>query len=294
MTEFKPGVAQLAEALAGASPLQSVRSLPLPSRDAVLQFGPWRELPGTTRYGFSIGGQVAVLDIPQATMDWILQPLGLSGPSDPAKQGMLLELACLDLLTVIEAQMGTVQPQDCEKPEVSFDIAIGALRLSLHLSPPLAEALDGLMQMPEQPDPSGTVVPVRLRLGRQFLTEAEIAALDVGDVILLEPGPARLLAGDGFAAAVALTEGGPVAQSDLLPLPDPHSEPSMDFDIGGSEMTLADLNALEPGAALPLACFADTACDLSIGGRVLGRGAQVMIGAGAGIRILHLFDAKAR
>lgn len=294
MTEFKPGVAQLAETLAGAAPLQSVRSLPLPSRDAVLHFGPWRELPDTIRYGFSIGGQAAVLDVPQATMDWILQPLGASRQTDGAKQGMLLELACLDLLTAIEDKMGTVQPEEYEQPAVSFDVAIGALHLSLHLSPPLADALDGLMQMPDQPDPSGTTVPVRLRLGRQFLTDAEIAMLAVGDVIMLEPGPARLLAGDGFAAAVALTDSGPVAQSVLLPLPAAHSEPAVDFDIGGSEMSLAELNALEPGVALTLACFADTACDLVTGGRVLGRGAQVMIGSGAGIRILHLFDAKAR
>lgn len=294
MTDFKPGVAQLAKALADSAPVHSVRSLPLPSRGAVLNFGPWRELPETARHGFSVGGQTAVLEIPPETMDWILEPLNTPRPVGAAQQGMLLELACLDLLTMIEAELGAIQPGDRDLPPVAFDVAIGALHLSLHLSAPLAQALEDLMEAPELPDPSGVAVPVTLRLGQQFLTAAEIADLSPGDVILLEPGPARLLAGDGFAAAVALTDNGPVAQTDLLPLPAAHPEPPVCFDLAAAQMTLADLNALEPGAVLPLACFADTACDLVIGGRVLGRGTQVSIGAGAGIRILHLFDAKAR
>ncbi|MDH2326596.1 FliM/FliN family flagellar motor switch protein [Cereibacter sp. SYSU M97828] len=299
MTDLKPGIAQLAQALAASAPVETLRSLPLPERDAVLIFGEWRALPDTVRHGFSIGGQSAVLDIPRATLDWILGPLGVSCPDDPMQRGMLLELACLDLLTAIEAALGaSAEPDAAEVPATAFDVAIGPHRLSLHLSPPLAQALGDVLDRhavaPDPPDLGALSLPVTLRLGQQYLAPGEVADLAPGDVIMLEPGPAMLLAG-GLGAAVDLGADGPRIRSDLLPLPVPSQPgPLVTFDAARTEMTLEALNALGPDDLMPLAHFAAAACDMVIDGRIAGRGVPVTIGAADGIRILHLFNATDR
>lgn len=293
MTDLKPGLARLARSLIETPPVRS-----LEVRDAVLTFGDWQRLPDTVRHAFSVGGHTAVLEIPPATLDRILSPLGINRPLDEAQRGMLLELACLDLLDAVEADLGAVHPAAADDPAVAFGISIDDLPLSLRLSPPLAKALDALLDQsaaaPELPDAAQMTVPVTLRLGQQFLTASEAAELAIGDVIMLEPGPAQLMA-EGFAAAVELSDTGARVRSELMPLPASprRSAVHVCFESAQDEMTLGALNDLAPGTMLPIAAFADAALDLVIGGRIAGRGALVTLGTGAGVRILHLFDPKA-
>lgn len=300
-TELKPGVALLAEGLIRTEPenrLHRSADLTLGDRKATLTFGPPRDTDGTT-HAFAIGGQTAVLVLPQSALDWLLHPLPC--PQDAMQRGMLMELACLDLLTALEADLDApVRPVSQAAPPVALGVQVAtdddALHFALNLSEGLADALadylDSHAPPPPPPDAAAVSVPVTLRLGQQFLTAEEIATLSAGDVVMLEPGPALLLA-KGYAAAVGLEPSGPVVLSELLPLPAPQdrAESHIAFDAARFEMTLAALNDLGPGEPLGLAVFADAAADLLIDGRIAGRAQPVTIGTGAGIRILHLSDA---
>lgn len=308
MTEhLKPGVALLAETLVAREPrhpLHRPMPLTLGGRNLVLTFGPPQDMAGAC-HGFTLGDQIAVLDLPAPTLEWLLGTLGAPCPSDPMQRGMLIELACLDLLAGVEAALGPVRSSGKTSGAtipLGVDAATdtGTLSFTLHLSEPLAEALASYLDRhaapPAQPDPETLAVPVTLRIGQQFLTQEEIATLSPGDVVMLEPGPA-LLVTEGFAAAVELAPSGPVARSDLLPLSDPRHRPDrhITFEAAMADMTLAVLNTLGDGTSLALAAFAGSGIDIVAEGRVLGRGLPVTIGSGTGIRILHISDgAKAQ
>lgn len=296
MTDLKPAIALLAKALAEAAPARPAPARTLSIGDAALVFDTAQPLHSTVRHTFAIGADIAVLQLPQQTLDRILQPLGVACPQDHTQQGLLLELVCLDMLTALEAQLGSpIRPVTADTPPHAFGVTIDGLPLSLHLSDGLAAALEDLLDRnaapPDLPDPAAMTVPVTLRIGQQFLTRDEIAALEIGDVVMLEPGPALMLADETLAAAVALTQSGAVLQSGLSPLPDPapHSDPRICAIAARSRMTLAELNDLATGSPLPVAAFADAAVDLEIGGRIMARGVPITLGSGEGIRILHLF-----
>lgn len=304
MTDLKPGVAQLARAIAHAAP-SPLRQIALPERNASLIFDDPQPLVTAYRHAFAVGDGIAVLDIPAPTADWLLGPLETTCPADPLARGMLLELALLDCLKMIEAALGTaIQPTDAQTPKIGFGVEITtgegtAHSLLLHLSEPLARALGKHLESSATssrlPDPSQLKVPLTLRHGQQFLSDVEIASLATGDVIMLEPGPALLLASGDYAASVELSPEGPRLRSDLMPLPIPPDRAHRQIEVVAArgEMDIASLNALAPGEVIGIAAFSDAAADLVIAGRTVGRGALITIGEGAGVRILNLFDTAA-
>lgn len=289
MTDRKPAIATLAQRLAPPSPARRTLPLVLGDRAVTLTFGPYRALADAVRHSFAVGSGVARLDLPRATLDWLLAPL--VPPQDAVQRGMLIELACLNLLH----ELGEVRATNAPCPDIAFGVTVDnpALSFALHLDPTLAGALNDHLDRhappPEEPDDTDLEVPVTLRLGHQYLSEAEIASLGVGDVVMTEPGPVLLLV-DDFAASVSIEGRGPVMRSELMPLPvpAPRADHHVTFVAAQSRMTLGTLSALDTDDLIPMAVFDDTCVDLVAGGRAIARGQPVMIGAGHGFRILHL------
>jgi type III secretion protein Q len=62
------------------------------------------------------------------------------------------------------------------------------------------------------------------------------------------------------------------------------------FELGRTEMSLAEIRRLAPGAIVPLARLHHQAVDIVANGRRIGRGALVEIGDSLGVRVTKLFD----
>lgn len=305
MSDLKPGIALLAQMLADARPKPAACrriAVTLGGRRAVLHFGPPDGARHAIRHDLGIGDDGhATLEMPQAALDWLIAPIANDSPHDPVQRGMLIELACLDLLAAIETELDAqVRPAPGERHSTGFAVRAetgdGDLHLALHLSNDLAgmltEHLDRNAPAEAPPDPAEVSLRLTLSHGQQFLSDAEINMLAPGDVVMLEPGPAMLLAGDGFAAAVELGQDGARLSSDMLPLPDAPARPDrhVTFQSAQIDMTLAALNDLVPGDWLTLFVFGHAAVDIVIDGRIAGRGDPVTIGAGRGIRISRIFE----
>lgn len=303
MTETNPVLARIAQdgCRADHSP-QTPCPLPVKLRDAALAAVPLRAVSGQVRHSFKLGDQLATLDMPQDTITWILDPLGISCPIEARQRELVLELACLEMIDLLEKALDVdIAATDAEAPAQAFGLEIaaedGPRYLTLYLSDPLAAAFHDYLENNHRPkaapDLSQQSVPVKLRLGQQFLTAIEIAQLSSGDVILLEKGPAVLIAAQQAAAAIDITVEGVVMRSEFRTLPDEPDRPELQivFDIAHRDMTLADLAALAPGDPLDIAVFADTGVDIAIAGdRIIGRGHPITLGDEAGIRIQKIFE----
>lgn len=309
--QMKPGVALLAKALTPqpvapdlSSRLTQSRnpvSLTLAGHTATFTMGAYHHVQDAITLPLRLGDQAARLELPPDLLAWALNTQDLPQPHDPDQLAMLLEFACQDLAEICEATLeqpfraGGMPGHTPLSVGIDLEVEGQHHKLCLHLDMELANRLvnhlDRQAPMAQPNDLMLTQVPVILRIGQQFLTRDALATLQPGDIVMLEPGPPLLIAGRKVAAAIHIRSDGPAFQSDLLPLPQPEigTDTRLSFIAAHSQMTLAELDALVPGAILPIAAFDGAALDIHADDSLLGRGETVTLGAGTGVRILQLF-----
>ncbi len=155
-----------------------------------------------------------------------------------------------------------------------------------------------------------------LRLASVKLTAGEAASLSPGDVVLTdeicEPGSAVLVIAEHLGALAALTDDGPQLASSPGPLRGSAWEWAMDrvtqatprdagdaggvdgipirlmFELGRTEIALSKFGELTPGRPLPFALATDGTLGIFAGGKRIGKGVLIQIGASLGVRITRL------
>ncbi|MCJ8141066.1 FliM/FliN family flagellar motor switch protein [Falsirhodobacter halotolerans] len=260
-----------------------------------LSFGTWTEPEDRLPLPFTVGGMAARLHLPRGLAARLTAPAGV--PESPLALGLLVELACLDLVRGLEDVL--------DRPvRLGIGDGGGAIRLTLNLGewavpaemdPDLALLLSAALEKMDpapHPDPVPNDVSVRLELGRQILTPAEIATLAVGDVVMFDPGPPRAMIGDRVAA-VTVDGAGVTLRSAFLPAPTPVPHPghvTVSAELARTTLPFKRLETLGPGEVLPLAVFDATVADLVAGDRILARGNAVALGAGTGLRLISVCE----
>lgn len=272
-----------------------------------------------------VGTDGCRLHLSPAFVEWLQQPLHLDGAlvnEAPTQRALLLELASLDLLRVLEAHLGKdIRFGESFDGDLRFcvDLAVVAdqrrFALRLELTSALAEIwADGLdrLQPPDPIDLSGLGAEIVIQAGSQDLSVDELEGLRPGDIVVLaSPSPAAVVDGkliaavrhqsDGIELAGAFFPVTSRARAGSLPdLRDGDGIPieqvlNVTFEFGRITMTLGEIDRLKPGRRLPLAHLDDTGVDIVVEDRRVGRGELVTIGAGVGVRIIHLLPtASAR
>jgi type III secretion protein Q len=157
-------------------------------------------------------------------------------------------------------------------------------------------------------------VPLAVRIGAVRLSLAELKGIEPGDVVFADvacpPGEALVVYGEGWSHAakhdrgmitvagprrpLALQDGGgwmadpdsdaaaPVERLDQLPV-------TLVFELGRSELPLAAVQGLAPGAVIPLGRDPGEAVDIIANGRRIGRGEIVRVEGELGVRVVRLF-----
>lgn len=163
---------------------------------------------------------------------------------------------------------------------------------------------------------AGLAMPVRVCMGWRELRLSDLKDLARGDVVLVESGkemagPIAVVAGR-LATRLAVSSGRLVASSSLTALRGSFWEWCMEgespnngeraiadaeidalpvkliFELGRTEMPLADVRRLEAGSVVPLARALDEAVDIVANGKRIGRGSIVRIGDAVGVRVERL------
>ena len=158
-------------------------------------------------------------------------------------------------------------------------------------------------------------MPLAIRIGAVRLSLAELKGIEPGDVVFPDvacpPGEALVVYGEGWSHAakhdrgtvtvagprrpLALQDGGgwmadpdsdaaapPAERLDQLPV-------TLVFELGRSELPLAAVQGLAPGAVIPLGRDPGEAVDIVANGRRIGRGEIVRIEDELGVRVVRLF-----
>lgn len=191
----------------------------------------------------------------------------------------------------------------------------GAPPLRMELAAPLA-VLTGLAagmapaaDPPVLPGPLATLIPATLRLALPgpVLRAARVAGLRPGDAVLLpEPGALRLLA-PGLVAALApsgadwIVKEIVVTTAPDLPPTDPDATPAagpgdipvhLSFVIDTRRATIAEVQALRPGAVLPMpAPTPGPGLQVRVlaNGREIGAGCVIEVDGQQAVRLVTLF-----
>ncbi|WP_245282176.1 FliM/FliN family flagellar motor switch protein [Rhizobium sp. LC145] len=266
-----------------------------------------------------VGADDCRLHLSAALIEWLQQPLGLKGvliDEEPPQRALLLELAALDLLHLLESRLSEDirfgEGGDADLPH-TLDLAFVAdersLPLRLELPPQLAEIWADFLDrvQPSEPaDLSGLTVELVIEAGSQDLTLDELESLRPGDIVMLATHRTVVVLDGKLIAPVR-------RQSDCAELDGPFYPKSRRAMVGSlpdlrdnrngthilhmvaefarTTMTLGEIDALKLRQPLPLSYFDETGVDIVVDGRRIGRGELVMIGAGMGVRILHLLPA---
>lgn len=258
-----------------------------------------------------VGEAVCLLHLPSDMIRWLQQPLDFPGSvadEDPLQRALLLELACLDFLGVLEAQLGEpvrFGDRTRGKPPLAVDVRILAgeetftcqLGLTKPLAEKLADALDRL-QPPEPPDLAAIPAEMVVQAGSQELSLAEIESLRPGDIVVLDAAKPSAVVDGKLAAFLRGQPGGFTLSGPFAPVaeraaPDDHAEDllQISFEFGRIGMTLAEIEKLSPGGRLPVALNDEAGVDVVSDGKRIGRGELIRIGEGMGVRIIHLSTA---
>lgn len=159
----------------------------------------------------------------------------------------------------------------------------------------------------------GIPIMVSMQVGHQGLSLAQLASLRIGDIVLLNRPPAgRVLVADARLRADVREQGDEyVLDSDWYI--DERSEVSMEeitndteslpsvvldqltvplvCEVGRLSLSMAQLQAIKPGAVLPMHRREDQAVDLLINGQKVGQGELVRLDGALGVRVVRLADA---
>jgi type III secretion protein Q len=269
-----------------------------------------------------VGQEACLLHLSSSLVDWLQKPLGLSGrliDEKPLQRAMLLELVALDLVRPIEAHLGReIRLGGDREGDLLFSIDFSIadreqshpfrLELTHGLAETVADFLDRLQPV-APPDLSGVSASASLRAGCQELSVEEIESLRPGDIVMLDSGaPSMVLDGKLSATVRRLADrielAGPFAP--IADRADPVSLHAIDggsdgdgdrfrsvgFEFGRLSMTLGEIDRLKPGSRLPFAYAGEGGVDIVVDERRVGRGELVTIGAGNGVRIIHLLPAQ--
>jgi type III secretion protein Q len=248
---------------------------------------------------------------------------------DPALAALLLETLLAEILPTLEQSGGSpialesIDWTGAATIDAAFrcDIGIrhGFADTTVHIAADVAawavlrRAIDAA---PKPPAPlAGLPVPLAIRIGAVRLALAELRGLVPGDVLLPDvagrSGEALVVFGERWAhparrepagirimaprQALALQDGGlwmtetdggaeAVAAERLDELP-----VTLVFELGRTELPLAAVQGLAPGAVLSLGRDPGEAVDIIANGRRIGRGEIVQIEDSLGIRVVRLF-----
>ncbi|MFE0756132.1 type III secretion system cytoplasmic ring protein SctQ [Inquilinus sp. NPDC058860] len=247
---------------------------------------------------------------------------------EPELAALLLEAAASDVLPVLEAAAGEPIAIESVGPAAAavapafrctITIRHAFAETALHLAaddaarPALRRVIDAA---PALPAPcAGLPVPLAVRIGAVRLSLAELGDLAPGDVVFPDvacpPGEALVVYGEGWSHAArhdrgTLTVAGPRRPLALQDgggwMADPDSGAAtppaerlgelpvtLVFELGRSELPLAAVQGLAPGAVIPLGRDPGEAVDIVANGRRIGRGEIVRIEDELGIRVVRLF-----
>ncbi|MGK9168723.1 type III secretion system cytoplasmic ring protein SctQ [Inquilinus limosus] len=248
---------------------------------------------------------------------------------EPELAALLLEAAAADLLPALEAAAGapiaieSVGSAETPAFEPAFRCTV-AIRhafaeTALHLAadaaarPALRRLIGAAPALPALC--AGLPVPLAVRIGAVRLALTQLKSLEPGDVLFPDiacpAGEALVVYGEGWSHAakrnraavtvtgprrpLALLDGGgwmadpdsgaaapPAERLDELPV-------TLVFELGRSELPLAALQGLAPGAVIPLGRDPGEAVDIVANGRRIGRGEIVRIEDELGVRVVRLF-----
>lgn len=248
---------------------------------------------------------------------------------EPELTALLLEAAASDVLPALEAAAGepiaieSVGPASTPAAAPAFRCAVtirhAFAETALHLAadaaarPALRRVIDAA---PALPAPCADLpVPLTVRIGAVRLALAELRGLDPGDVVFPDvacpPGEALVVYGEGWSHAAKHDRGTVTVAGPRRPLAlqdgggwmaDPDSDAALPpaerlgelpvtlvFELGRSELPLAAVQGLAPGAVIPLGRNPGEAVDIVANGRRIGRGEIVRIEDELGVRVVRLF-----
>lgn len=291
----------------------------LGERKVSLHIGDISSESGAIAVSVRVGGETCRAHLSPALIEWLQQPLGLEGAlidEEPPQRALLLELAALDLLHLLETRLGEDirfgEGGDAELPHrLDMAFVAGELRLPLCLELPLrlaeafADFLDRI-QPPEPADLSGVTAEIVIEAGSQDLTIDELESLRPGDIVMLATHRTVVVVDGKLIAPVRRQSDGAELDGHFYPksrramvgsLPDLRDGQNgahvllMVAEFARATMTLGEIDALKPRQPLPLSYFDETGVDIVVDNRRIGRGELVMIGAGMGVRIVHLLPA---
>lgn len=265
------------------------------------------------------GDDTCRLHLSPALAAWLQQPLNLEGAlidEEPPQRALLLEYAGLDLVQVLEGRLGEdIRLGEEGNSDVSYgiDLVIAAgddmlplrLELPLRLANAFADFLDDI-QPPAPVDLSGVVADVVIEAGSQDLTRDELQSLRPGDIVMLA-GNRPVVTIDGrLVASIRRQADGVELNGPFYPKARRAMVGSLstaDDDEAGmhilsavaefarTTMTLGEIDALKTRQPLPLSYFDETGVDIVVENRRIGRGELLMVGAGMGMRIVHLLPS---
>jgi type III secretion protein Q len=270
-------------------------------------------------------GRLALLVPPLLVEQALAEAAGLPvAELEPELAALLLEAVLSELLPVLEAAAGvsiaieSIGPAPAFAPAFRCAVTIrhAFTETALHLAADAAAgpALRRLIgAAPALPAPcAGLPVPLAVRIGAVRLSLAELKGIEPGDVVFPDvacrAGEALVVYGDGWSHAakydrgtvtvagprrpLALQDGGGwMADSDAAAPADRLDQLSVTlvFELGRSELPLAAVQGLAPGAVIPLGRDPGEAVDIVANGRRIGRGEIVRIENELGIRVVRLF-----
>lgn len=272
-------------------------------------------------------GRVALLVPPLLVEQAIAETAGLPAADlEPELAALLLEAVAAELLPALEAAAGvpiaieSIGPVPAFAPAFRCAVAIrhAFAETTLHLAADAAArpALRRLIgAAPALPAPcAGLPVPLAVRIGAVRLSLAELRGIEPGDVVFPDvacrAGEALVIYGEGWSHTakhdrgavtvtgprrpLALQDGGwwmADSDSDAAPPAERLGElpVTLVFELGRSELPLAAVQGLAPGAVIPLGRDPGEAVEIVANGRRIGRGEIVRIEDELGIRVVRLF-----
>lgn len=271
-------------------------------------------------------GRLALLVPPLLVEQALAEAAGLPvAELEPELAALLLEAVLSELLPALEAAAGVSIAIESVGPAPAFVAAFRcavAIRhafaeTALHLAADAAArpALRRLIgAAPSLLAPcAGLPVPLAVRIGAVRLSLAELKGIEPGDVVFPDvacrAGEALVIYGERWSHAAkhdrgTVTVAGPrrplvlqdgggwMADSDAAAPPAERLDQlsvTLVFELGRSELPLAAVQGLAPGAVIPLGRDPGEAVDIVANGRRIGRGEIVRIENELGIRVVRLF-----
>ncbi len=210
----------------------------------------------------------------------------------------LSALAALSALPEVEARLAPRLARWAGEPTggLAIDLTVSLGAGSGHARVVLpAAAVKALGDECARGQPSSVIeLELSLRGGSAPLSPEEVAALAVGDVVLLDPSPPGRLtavAPGGLRVVGGESEDGLLVEEIQMPDTARSEWPiNVEVELARVPITLGDLARLEPGAILPLPIDRRGLVSLRLGDRAIARGQLVDVEGSVGVRIDSLVE----